>query len=116
MQYIMSYNPFLYSLGVMVSITLIGIEKNTTIQKKEISILVFKVINNLEFKYKFPLIIYIPILLPFNLLLISLKQIFGNNVYRNIVSLFYSLPINKKVFRLIKTLSLLVYFSTNTKG
>ena len=109
------YITYNYSaLSVLVTIVLSGIQNNIK-QNTKISLIVFKVINNLEFKYKAPLLIYIPILLPFNYILLGIKVIFGDNSYRHSVAFFYSLPINKKVYRLLKTLSLLIFYSNNNR-
>ena len=111
----MFYSFLISAIRVMVTIVLSGIKTSNNREYKYISEIVYKVINNLEFKYKFPLLIYIPILLPFNYLLLGVRVILGDKFYFQLISLFYSLPINNKVYRLLKTLSLFVFYSSNNQ-
>ena len=99
------------SVRVMVTIVLSGIAKQNDERKNEISSQVFFVLNNLESKYRIPLLIYIPILLPFNLIILSMRLLFGEKFFNKSIKRFYSMPINKKVYRLIRTLSLLIFYT-----
>ena len=105
------YCSFPFSaLSIMVTIVLSGIQNNNK-DNKGISLTIFKVLNNLELKYRVALLIYILILMPFNYFLLGVRSIFGEKIYHYLVSFFYSLPINKKVYRLLKTLSLFIFYS-----